>query len=276
MPAFTPFLNLYKPGGGSTGTILPDEVADIDRLNQNFDLIDSWSAAWGSAGDQNIQLYGPAANLSGITGMKFGDTYQESDGSQKLWKFDGSNWVTGENGMYLIRPTSVFGTGVSVDNNGHTIVTSPGGTTLRINGVFTSRFTKYRVEAWWGADGSASGAYMRFCAGESPVLNTGYFVQNSATVASAVSASFASATNTPGAVAVSSINHAASYLFSNPASSSIFTSVRGESADYNSGNGLSNIMVWNTTAAAHDGFELVMSVASRTFGTADIAVYGLS
>lgn len=44
MPAFTPTLNLYKPGGGSTGVITPDEVADIDRLNQNFDLIDTWAA----------------------------------------------------------------------------------------------------------------------------------------------------------------------------------------------------------------------------------------
>lgn len=40
MPAFTPNLNLYKPGGGSTGTILPDEVVDIDRINQNSDIID--------------------------------------------------------------------------------------------------------------------------------------------------------------------------------------------------------------------------------------------
>lgn len=44
MPASTPFLGLYKPGGGSTGVITPDEVADIDRLNQNFDLIDTWAA----------------------------------------------------------------------------------------------------------------------------------------------------------------------------------------------------------------------------------------
>lgn len=41
MPAFTSNLNLYKPGGGSTGTIVPDEVVDIDRINQNSDLIDA-------------------------------------------------------------------------------------------------------------------------------------------------------------------------------------------------------------------------------------------
>lgn len=32
-------LNLYLPGGGSTG-LIPDEVADIDKLNQNFRILD--------------------------------------------------------------------------------------------------------------------------------------------------------------------------------------------------------------------------------------------
>lgn len=43
MPGFTPNLNLYKPGGGSTGLITPDEVVDIDRINANSDLIDAWA-----------------------------------------------------------------------------------------------------------------------------------------------------------------------------------------------------------------------------------------
>jgi hypothetical protein len=41
MGALTSRLKLYKPGGGSTGTILPDETADIDKLNSDFDLIDA-------------------------------------------------------------------------------------------------------------------------------------------------------------------------------------------------------------------------------------------
>lgn len=40
MPAFTPNLNLYKPGGGSSGLIVPDEVVDIDRINANMDILD--------------------------------------------------------------------------------------------------------------------------------------------------------------------------------------------------------------------------------------------
>lgn len=40
MSGLTTKLQLYKPGGGLSGLITPDEIADIDRLNSNFDLID--------------------------------------------------------------------------------------------------------------------------------------------------------------------------------------------------------------------------------------------
>lgn len=40
MPAFTSRLNLYKPGGGSSGAI-PDEVVDVDKINDNSDKIDA-------------------------------------------------------------------------------------------------------------------------------------------------------------------------------------------------------------------------------------------
>ena len=41
MATNTTRLNLYKPGGGSSGLILPDEIADIDKINGNMDLIDA-------------------------------------------------------------------------------------------------------------------------------------------------------------------------------------------------------------------------------------------
>lgn len=40
MPEFTPRANLYLPGGGLSGTI-PNEEADIDKLNDNFRKLDS-------------------------------------------------------------------------------------------------------------------------------------------------------------------------------------------------------------------------------------------
>lgn len=43
MPAFTARLNLYMPGGGSLNIGGDDEVADIDKLNQNFQKLDEFT-----------------------------------------------------------------------------------------------------------------------------------------------------------------------------------------------------------------------------------------
>lgn len=43
MPAFTPNLSLYLPGGGSLGIGGDDEAADIDKLNQNFQKLDEFA-----------------------------------------------------------------------------------------------------------------------------------------------------------------------------------------------------------------------------------------
>ncbi len=142
MPASTPFLGLYKPGGGSSGLILPDEVVDIDRINGNSDIIDQFAKSYGPATERNHQFYGPAASLGGVIGMKLGDTYQESDGSKVLWSFDGTNWVRNEPGLYLIRPTTITGLTASADG---TLVLSGTPVSLVVDGAFSSRFRSYRI-----------------------------------------------------------------------------------------------------------------------------------
>ena len=57
MGSNTPKLGLYKPGGGSTGLNGTDEVVDVDLINQNFDLIDSYA----SATDTKVNRSGRAA-----------------------------------------------------------------------------------------------------------------------------------------------------------------------------------------------------------------------
>jgi hypothetical protein len=101
MGATTPFLNLYKPGGGSSGTNTPDEVMDIDRINGNFDMIDAGVATLdervGEIDDlfvgMNRQYYGTAAARATLTGMRRGDTYKESNGSFYLWRYTGTGWL---------------------------------------------------------------------------------------------------------------------------------------------------------------------------------------
>lgn len=131
MGATTPHLNLYKPGGGSSGTILPDERVDIDRINGNMDLIDTWSVGVDTKvavqDTRNQQFTGPAAGRTGMTGMKLGDTYQETDGNKKFWRYDGTNWLANENGMFLVTPASVSGTGATINARGEVVLANASG-----------------------------------------------------------------------------------------------------------------------------------------------------
>lgn len=174
MPASTPFLGLYKPGGGSTGLITPDEVVDIDRLNTNADLIDAFAKSYGPATERNHQLYGPASSLGGVSGMKLGDTYQESDGNKVLWKYDGTNWVTGESGMYLIRPTSVTG-GLSIDASGNIVGTALANGNLDILGIFSTRFDNYVIEMYANKAGVSGSQTVSGLVGAAPVASNAHF-----------------------------------------------------------------------------------------------------
>lgn len=153
MPAFTSFLNLYKPGGGSTGLITPDEVVDVDRINQNSDLIDAWAVKVGNESTRQVHYAGLAAAMGGalVPPPKDGDTYQETDGNKILWRRVGGVWVTNEGGLYLLRPSSVVNGTVNPDGS---ISPTSGQTTCSLNGIFSPRFRKYRFDF-----------YFRFAAG---------------------------------------------------------------------------------------------------------------
>lgn len=153
MPAFTPFLNLYKPGGGSTGTITPDEVADIDRLNANFDLIDDFAESWGNASDRNQGFVGLAANRGSVTGMKRGDTYQETDGDFDRYVYDGSNWKNHSPVLVSITSTTATSNGTATiswsnaiaahfrDNGGFYDSSAPTEITLKRAGWYRISYT---------------------------------------------------------------------------------------------------------------------------------------
>ena len=132
----------------SRGIVYPTTGNAVTPLATRFaDLATSADTAIGAIdtkfSNDNRQFYGPEASIGSVTGMKLGDTYQESNSNKILWKYDGANWVTGENGMSLIRPASVVGG--AVDAYGRITPTHNGnGTTtpLSLNGVFTDKFSK--------------------------------------------------------------------------------------------------------------------------------------
>lgn len=144
MTQITPNLGLVKPGGGSTGLNTPPDRVDVDVLNANFDKID---LAVGDPDEQNRQWYGPASDIGTLpVAPKDGDTYKETDGAKRLWTREGGNWLTNEGGLFLIRPTAVSGTGVSVGSDGRVIfiANTP---EVQIDGVFSTRFKRYRILA---------------------------------------------------------------------------------------------------------------------------------
>lgn len=61
------------------------------KFNDNWEAIDDFAASWGKAVERNAAYYGPATDKGSVTGKR-GDTYQESDGTLKLWRHDGSTW----------------------------------------------------------------------------------------------------------------------------------------------------------------------------------------
>jgi hypothetical protein len=68
-----------------------------------------------------------------------------------LWIYDGASWkqVAGANnyapsGLFKITPTSVSGTGASINTRGDVVVSS-GGTSFTVNGVFSSSYYAYKL-----------------------------------------------------------------------------------------------------------------------------------
>lgn len=273
MPASTPFLGLYKPGGGSTGLITPDEVVDIDRLNTNADLIDAFAKSYGNAADRNHQLYGPAASVGGVTGMKLGDTYQESDGNKVLWKYDGTNWVTNEGGMYLIRPTSVTNGVIGV--NGH-VSANAGVDNIIINGVFSSRFRRYRVVADIIFVGGVNQVYLQVAAGGVAVSAANYYSQVFYQTGATLAGVYQSGYNFMSCAAIAGVAQQMVLDISGVAEVSdtyigatTFTPTAGQS----------HISGYHQTTAAYDGMRLALSTTGggRAFALAtDIAVYGIA
>ena len=153
----------------SRGIVYPTTGDAVTPLATRFaDLATSTDAAIGAAigaldtkfsGD-NRQFYGPAASIGSVTGMRVGDTYQESDGNKILWKFDSTNWVTNETGLYLIRPTAITGLTASADG---TLVLSGTTTDLVVDGAFSSRFRSYRIVFQFKCSAASGiGVYMQF------------------------------------------------------------------------------------------------------------------
>lgn len=80
MPSYTPILGLYKPGGGATGLVQPDEPVDVDKLNENFDALDA--AVGLPTWTTSTRPAHPFVNQSGYNSL-----------TDTLEKWNGNGWV---------------------------------------------------------------------------------------------------------------------------------------------------------------------------------------
>lgn len=85
--ATTPNWNIVYPVVGTTMTPLANHFANLANSTDT-----ALGTVEGLVTSQNRQFKGTAAAKASVTGMVFGDTYQETDGSKLLWSYDGSNW----------------------------------------------------------------------------------------------------------------------------------------------------------------------------------------
>ena len=192
MSANTAFLNLYKPGGGSSGLIVPDEVVDVDRINGNMDLIDSFASSWGLASRQTRDFTGPAASLASIVaaagGARLGDTYQETDGSKIFWRYDGTTWIGNEGGSFIIRPTAVGGTGASIAADGSVALSGATGN-ISVDGVFPARFDRVLMVLDFDTQSADAGHIFQIRVGSGTTWTTntyfGHYFESSVSIAQA-------------------------------------------------------------------------------------------
>ena len=128
--------------------------------SDDWDLTVDWAANALST-DAAIDAV-PQNALRGLTSAmppagQEGRTFYATD-TNRDWRDDGTNWISNDGGMYLIRPTSV--TGGTLLANGH-VTPNAATTALSLNGVFSSRFRAYEI-VFQLYTTAAAGRYFRF------------------------------------------------------------------------------------------------------------------
>lgn len=158
----TPNFNLPLYGPGDTAeldTLLNGQSSAIDTA-----LLASEGRIVGTS-TQRLALVAPRLK----EGLRFYET-----NTNREWFYDGTNWLSQEQGMYLIQPTAALGAGATLQADGSVTWTGvTANTYIGASGVFSSRFKFYKV--FYSFESSTSAAWaMRFAAGGSLLTTSNY------------------------------------------------------------------------------------------------------
>lgn len=179
MGELTPRRGMYLPGGGSTGLIVPDEVADIDRLNENFRKIDSmlgarvlpsassytdsydgdlvyaedtellkmYSSNAGKLIDPRVlggnAFKGTKAQRDAFTGAEKGDLWRLTDDTGYSYEYTGTKWRPLISGLVPVVPASVSAAVGTATVDDHGVITYTTASDIRLLDVFTDEFQDY-------------------------------------------------------------------------------------------------------------------------------------
>lgn len=190
-----------------------------------------------------------------------------------LYKRVGATWLSQEGASRLLVPSSV--TGGTISANG--VVLLSGGDTVTINGVFTSRFKRYRMVSFWktGATGSTNnGAFLRLTSGGTPATS-GYDSQTSiANGTGNVTGAYAPGGSAFSATSAVGTSHSFDFLLFNPGHAEQ-TMMQGFANTLPAG--LSGIGGTHTPATAYDGIRLELTTkVGQAFAAGEIAIYGMA
>jgi len=169
MGANTPFLNLYKPGGGSLGTITPDEVMDIDRVNGNSDLIDAFASGTDTRldGIENTLLTQPQQGTTAQRDAKYGTpataAAQAALANQKVvWFNTDLGWLesyyapTGTSGLTALGLVATIGSGwFPMGPGGPRMFLAPSAQQTLSTGAYFTNWTAPGTGVSWRKGGAA-------------------------------------------------------------------------------------------------------------------------
>lgn len=265
--ATTPTHAIVYPVVGNTITPLATHFANLANS------VDSALTAAINTGDGFIGT--DAARVATIAPkLREGVTWYSND-TNRNWFYDGTNWLSADPGSYLLYPTSVVGGTVGTDG---TITPTVGATTLSVNGVFTSRFRRYRLELYVTTPANA-GSQLRLRNGGTDVSGTGYAFQSFWASGVTPTASVAGGQPQWNVAAMAGLWHAGTIMLTNPATVNglKMMEVQLGTAASSSGVGWTSASGHNTavTAATHDGFTFLLSSSSFA-AESYFKVYGLA
>lgn len=262
MAGSTTRLGLYKPGGGSTGLITPDEVVDVDKLNGNSDKIDA-----------SIGLI-KATSTTRPSSPFDGQIVRESDTSRVIvWDQSASKWLPlGIGGLVPVAPSAVSGTGATASPNG--IISFTGSTSVSVDGIFSTDFDNYLVLIDVSSASAASQIFarLRYASADDSAANynTQFLYANGATT---TAAQFKGANSWQLTAGGTSVGHGIEARLYGPAQPRLTKGI-ADSIDYDVSDVTiaSRIVLGTKNAAAANGLTFFANTGTIT-GTAQVFAY---